>query len=397
METMAEGRDATLGGTTKEARHAGRGGRTTRLRLRLVVFVLAVVGIVLARPAAHHARAASLLVAFADASGTPGAIDEERLSFMRDGESIPARLYAPHGIANAPGVVLVHGVHHHGIEEVRLERFARAVAGAGVVVLTPAVKELSDYKVAPRSIDTVGAAVETLRARLGVAKVGVMGMSFGGGISLLTAADPRFADHVSFVVAVGAHDDLARVSRFFVNDEIAEPDGATKKLRAHDYGVMVLVYSHVEDFFPSEDVPAARDALRLWLWEQRDEARKAASALSPSSKTKLETLWSGGASTMKSELLGEIERHTTEMANVSPRGRLDSIRANVYLLHGEGDTVIPATETLWLAKDVPPSRLKTALVSPAIEHVELKSPTVADKWALVHFMGQVIGEAEGSR
>ena len=100
---------------------------------------------------------------------------------------------------------------------------------------------------------------------------------------------------------------------------------------------------------------------------------------------------------MKGELLAEIDRHKAGMAEVSPHGRLGSIRANVYLLHGEGDTVIPATETLWLAQDVPPARLKSALVSPAIEHVELKSPTAADKWALVHFMGQVIGEAEGSR
>jgi len=365
--------------------------------VRLVVFVLAVLGVVLARPAAHHARATSLLVAFSDPSGAPASIDEERLSFTRDGEPIPARLYTPRGAVDAPGVVLVHGVHHRGIDEVRLERFARAVAGAGVVVMTPAVKELSDYKVAPRSVDTVGAAVETLRGRLGAAKVGVMGMSFGGGISLLAAADPRFAEHVSFVVAVGAHDDLGRVSRFFVEDEIPEPGGAIKKLRAHDYGVMVLVYSHIEGFFPADDVPGARDALRSWLWEERDEARKTATTLSPASRTKLEALWEGGAVTMKGELLGLIGRHEADMAKVSPHGRLGSIRANVYLLHGEGDTVIPATETLWLAQAVPPGRLKSALVSPAIEHVELKSPTAADKWRLVHFMGQVIGEAEGSR
>lgn len=395
MSTMTEGRDATLGGTTNEAPRAGRRARTRRLRV--AIFVVSVLVVVFARPAAHHARAASLLVAFSDPSDAPSTLDEERLSFDRAGERVAARLYTPRGVANAPGVVLVHGVHHRGIEEVRLERFARAVAGAGVVVMTPEVKELSDYKVAPRSIDTVGAAVEALRGRLGVGKVGLMGMSFGGGISLLAAADQRFADRVSFVVAVGAHDDLGRVSRFFVNDETPEPGGAIRKLRAHDYGVMVLVYSHVEDFFPAGDVPAARDALRSWLHEERDEARKVMTALSPGSKTKLETLFESGAGPMKDELLAEIDRHASDMAEVSPHGRLASIRANVYLLHGEGDTVIPSTETLWLAQDVPPSRLKSALVSPAIEHVELKSPTAADKWALVHFMGQVIGEADGSR
>lgn len=385
------------------------GPRATRRRLRTVVFVVAVFVILLARPTAHHARAASLLMAFSDPTATP-AISEERLTFPRsagapertggahdDGEQVPARLYIPKGVSNPPGVVLVHGVHHRGIEEPRLERFARAVAGSGVVVMTPAVEELSDYKVAPRSIGTVGAAIQALRARLGVERVGVMGMSFGGGISLLTAADARFADLVSFVVAVGAHDDLGRVSRFFVDDEIPEPNGDTKKLHAHGYGVMVLVYSHVEDFFPAQDVPAARDALRLWLWEKRDDARKAAEPLSPESRAKIERLFGDGVASLRAELLSEIGRHTEEMAKVSPHGRLGTIKANVYLLHGEGDTVIPATETLWLAQDVPAARLRTTLVSPAIEHVELKSPTAADKWALVHFMGQVIGEAESSR
>jgi pimeloyl-ACP methyl ester carboxylesterase len=338
---------------------------------------------------------------FSDPLAKP-AVDDERITFDRNGESIAARLYVPRGVAHPPGVVLVHGVHHLGIEEPRLERFARAVAASGVVVMTPAVTELSDYRVAPRSILTTGAAVEALRARLGVEKVGLMGMSFGGGVSLLAAADERFAEHVSFVVAVGAHDDLRRVSRFFVTNEIAEPSAqagtsTTTKWIAHGYGVMVLVYSHVEDFFPAEDVPAAREALKLWLWEQREDARTAAQNLSPRSKEKIDKLFGDGVASLRDELLGEIAKHDADMDAVSPHGHLAAIRANVYLLHGAGDTVIPKAETMWLAQDVPPARLRQALVSSALEHVELRSPSAAQKWALVHFMGQVITEAEATR
>lgn len=391
MTTMRAETDAH----TSPPKRSPRPWRKTK-RARAVVFLLSVVTVLLARPATHHARAASLLVAFSD-EAAKSTVREERISFERAGEQVEARLYLPEGVDHPPGIVLVHGVHHRGIDEPRLERFARAVSGAGVAVMTPAVHELSDYDVAPGSIDTVGAATAALRARLGTERVGLMGMSFGGGISLLTAADPRFAEHVSFVVAVGAHDDLGRVSRFFVDDEIAEPSGETRKLRAHGYGVTVLVYSHAADFFPPADVPGARDALRLWLWEKREDARKAAAALSAPSKAKLDALFGDGVSTMRPELLAAIGRHTADMAAVSPHGRLGALRANVYLLHGEGDTVIPASETHWLALDVPPERLRTTLVSPAIEHVELKSPTAADKWALVHFMGEVIGEAEASR
>jgi acetyl esterase/lipase len=350
---------------------------------RAIVFMLAVLAVLLVRPASHHARAAGLLVSFSDPDAKSEVV-EERL--LMDG--IPARIYRPSGKSerDAPGVVLVHGVHHLGIDEPRLERFARSVSAAGVVVLSPEIAELSDYRVAPASIETVGRAVRMLEARLGRKKVGLMGVSFGGGVSLLTAADPRFRDEIAFVVAVGAHADLARVSTFFASDP-----------SAHEYGATVLVYTHADEFFPRADVPIAREALRLWLHESRDDARRAARELSPASKEKVDKLFAADVASLRPELLGLVERLREPMARMSPHGRLGDLRASVYLLHGEGDKVIPASETLELAKDVPPARLRAVLVTPAIQHVELKGPTPLDKWDLVHFMGQVLGEAEAAR
>jgi dienelactone hydrolase len=368
-------------------------------RARVVLFLLALVATLVARPASHHARAASLLRTFSEAETKPAA-QEERFTFSSGGEQVRARIYWPAEGHGAPGLVLVHGVHHAGIDEPRLERFARGLASAGIVVMTPAVRELSDYEVAPRSIDTIGAASEELRRQIAKDKVGLVGTSFGGGLALLTAADPRFADHIGYVVAVGAHDDMARVSRFFVTDEAPVPNGPPQKIHAHGYGMMVLVYSHAGDFFPPEDVPAAREALRLWLWEKRGEAKDAAGKLSPASKAKIDRLFSDepdDAHALAPELLAEIESHRADMAAVSPHGRLGGLRADVFLLHGAGDNVIPKAETLWLAEDVPAAHLRSTLVSPAIQHVELKSPTFLDEVALVHFMGDVIAEAESTR
>lgn len=384
-----------------------------RHRMRLVIFFLSLLAVVAARPAAHHARATRLLVTFSDPNDKPAVLEEVvSLEVVAPGpdaappRTVKARIFSPPDATSAtPAVVLVHGVQYLGIEEPRLQRFARSIVNAGLIVMTPQVDELADYHVSPRSIETVGAAIESLRARRAAAggpggrapKVGLMGTSFGGGVALLTAADARFADDVAFVVAVGAHDDLGRVSGFFATDEIAEVSGATKKLHAHEYGATVLVYTHVEDFFPEADVPAAKEALRLWLWEKREPAREAAKRLSPASKERVEKLFAADVASVRPELLAGIERRAREMKEVSPHGRLAGIKASVYLLHGEGDTVIPATETMWLAADVPPASLRAVLVSPAIVHVELKEPSLADKWALIHFMGQVIGEAEGAR
>lgn len=352
---------------------------------RAVVFVMAVLVVLLARPASHHARAAGLLVSFSDPDTKASSeVVEQRLLIER---GIPANVYRPAGKAmtELPGVVLVHGVHHLGIEEPRLNRFARSVARAGVVVLAPEVMELSDYRVAPRSIDTVGTAVKKLESLVGRKQVGLMGMSFGGGVSLLTAADERWKDDIAFVVAVGGHGDLARVSTFFATDP-----------KAHEYGATVLVYTHAEDFFSPADLPAAREALRLWLHEARDDARRAAKELSAPSRARVEKLFAADVASLRPELVAEIDRLRDQMKAMSPEadGRLANIRANVYLLHGEGDNVIPASETQSLAKAIPPARLRAALVTPAIQHVELKGPTAMDKWDLVHFMGQVLSDAD---
>src|SRR5262249_28155246 len=154
--------------------------------------------------------------------------------------------YLPQGAADAPGIVLAHGVHHLGIDEPRLVRFARTIAKAGVVVLTPDIQELRDYHVDPRSIDTIGFAARALKDEVHRPNVGLMGMSFAGGLSLLAAADPRFSGDIGYVVAVGAHDDLERVSRFFATGHIEDPDGHPSPLAPHEYGPLVLVYDHVD-------------------------------------------------------------------------------------------------------------------------------------------------------
>ena len=358
--------------------------------------------VILWRPASAHVRAASLLVRFSDPDAHGFLADAARHPVVATDFAMPAgaaraRLYLPsdvdldHGGARVPGVVIVHGVHWKGIDEPRLQRFARTIAASGVAVLTPEVRELCDYRIEAASVDTIGAAAQALSARLGGAPVGVMGLSFAGGLSLLAATDPRYAGSFAFVVGVGAYDDLGRVLRFFTSNRSPRPDGSTLELQAHDYGPVVLMYSHAEDFFPPADVPVARDALRAWLHEDFDAARARAEALSPAAALKMKQVFAHDSAALAPELDAETERLAPRLAAVSPRERLAEIRVPVFLLHGAGDRVIPSSETEWLAHDTPRAMLRAALVSPAIEHVELEGqPSLGDQLALVHFMGDVL-------
>jgi pimeloyl-ACP methyl ester carboxylesterase len=92
--------------------------------------------------------------------------------------------------------------------------------------------------------------------------------------------------------------------------------------------------------------------------------------------------------------LQEIDRHSKDMDAISPSGKMAALHVPVYVLHGSGDTIIPASESLWLARDVPRDDLRAVLISPALVHVDMdKKVTFYDEWALVDFMAKVLDAA----
>lgn len=374
-----------------------RSRRFTYLLLLMVVVVFA--GLVARRVADPYLRAMSVLLRFSDPKAQGFATSFARHPFREELGSaqmpqgpLVFRLYVPQDVNHPPAMVLLHGVHHLGIEEPRLVNFSRALAGAGIEVMTPELKDLADYRVTPRTIDVIGDSAVVLSTRMNE-PVGVMGLSFAGGMALLAAGKREYAPKIGFVVAVGAHDDMARVARFFAANLIEQPDGTSAPLAAHEYGVLVLAYSHLDQFFSPADIPAAQDALRLWLWEQPQDAMAAAQRLTPAGKAEFDELIHR-RELAKDELLQEIEKHRAEMDAVSPHGHLSQLKTPVYLLHGAGDTVIPASETEWLARDVPQKELKAVLISPALVHVNMEETVpISQKWALVDFLAKVLRAA----
>jgi pimeloyl-ACP methyl ester carboxylesterase len=384
-------------------------GSSHPIRSRLVVgggvLILALSSVAfISAPVQNHLRAAALLLRIANpdhkntlANYSTHSVAESDVTVGTSNGIIRARLYLPQGVNSPPGMVMVVGVHHLGINEPRLVNFARAFAAAGVAVLTPEPPEIADYRITPQTIEVIGRSAQELSHRLAKARVGVLGFSFSGGLALLAAADPEFAPQISFVIAVGAHDDLSRVSRFFVNNQIFRPDGSLEKLQAHNYGGLVLVYSHLEDFFAPADVTDARRALRALLYEDGPAARAALQQMHPAARAKMQLLFEDNIAALSGELLRDIDKHHAEMEAVSPAGKLSHLRADVLLLHGSGDNIIPASETLWLATEVPKARLKDALITPVLSHVDMENgPSVADRARVVHFIAQMLEEARES-
>ncbi|HEV2578750.1 MAG TPA: alpha/beta hydrolase [Acidobacteriaceae bacterium] len=310
--------------------------------------------------------------------------------------TVRARLYTPVRPKNAPALVVLHGVHHLGIDEPRLENFATTMAACGVQVLTPELPDIKDYQVGANSIATIGESAEWLTHEDGGRPVGVIGLSFSGGLSLLAAADPVYQGDIRFVMAVGAQDEMSRVAAYYRTGEDERPNGTEETLAPHEYGPLVLEYEHMGDFVPAQDVAPIRAVLRAHLYEDPAAERVALTSLSEEQKSEVKALMDTTLAATRTALERSDERHVNDMAAVSPHGRLATLKTPVYLLHGAGDNVIPSAETEWMAAELPRSSLKAELISPVLSHLNLDGagPTIADQLRLVHFFAEVLHAAE---
>jgi pimeloyl-ACP methyl ester carboxylesterase len=382
-------------------------GRNPSPKLRLIAWLLLLVPLIVALlyPLAQDdLRAASLLARISDPHATGWIanydvhpVDVHDTTFDFRGQPIPARVYLPRGVGFAPGIVVVHGMHELGINEPRLVSFARSLAASGFFVMTPLVPGIADYYVQVQSADLIGTTAQDFAQQLSVPKVGILAISFSGGLALLAASDQQYAPSIAWIASVGGYYDLDHVLRFFATGDAPRPDGTVEHLTPHEYGPLIVVYDEPQDFFSPHDAPLAHDALKRLLSGDGKGSEALTAKMSSAGQQIMQDIYHKQRQSLTPAILAEIDKRRDQLSAASPAGHLAFVHAPVLLLHGSDDTVIPPTELLWLARDIPKEYLVTALVSPAIGHVEVGTQvSLRDKLALVHWMAQMIRTARAT-
>lgn len=364
------------------------------------VFILIVFPLVLFWPITRSYLQAAAVLRQLDGKAVPNAlrpiaalpVTTRTITISSAAGAVPARLYSPLNRPDAPGLVIVPGIHYLGMDEPRLVAFARSMAGCDLRVLTPELPGSRDYRIVPADVQAIGNSVQWLQRATG-RPVGLMGLSFSGGLALMAAARPPFSNQVSFVFSVGAHDDLYRVAMFYATGADPLPDGDVEREIPNAYGPLVLEYEHLEDFANPRDTKALRPVLRARLYDNPILEKRLIAKLTATQKDEYDRLID--VSKQALSLAESNKKHIAEMAAVSPHGHLAGLHVPVFLLHGRGDNLIPFAEAEWLALDLPRGALKELLISPLIGHVTVngKKSSILDKWKLLHLLAQIMERA----
>jgi dienelactone hydrolase len=344
---------------------------------------------------------------------------EREIAIPTSRGSIRARLYEPVGTRRRTAL-LVSGLHPSGIEEPRLVRLARQLSASSLAVVTPDIVELSRFEITPAITTAIEETAVWLASDSGLAPdhhVGMMGISFSGGLTIVAAGRPSLADRVSYVFSFGGHDDLPRVLRYLCTGTAPYPrqqvrltaggTGDTEPaafVRApHDYGVAVILLGAADRVVPASQVGPLRNALRRYLnasaLDSNVDKERAASEfaelralqkkLPEPSASLLRYVIDRDVVHLGSRLLPYVAAYGADPALSVSKSTKPAVP--VFLLHGSDDNVIPPIESEYLADDLRARAPVRFLLSGLITHAEADRPMhVGDVMALAGFFGDLL-------
>ena len=302
-----------------------------------------------------------------------------------------ADVYEPGaGRFRAP-LLLVPGMVPEGKDDARVPPFASAMARAGFRVVVPDLPSFQSLVVQPANESELSAAIEALCARRDLAprgRCGVFGVSYAGGIAILSLLDPVVSARVPFLVTMGAYADLDSVLAFLVTGRTFVR-GRAHEVEPDPYSQYVFVRTY-EQFLPLARDRALLEAMAARRWNDPGAPiADLAESLSPAGRLPYELFATAGPS--RAALLAALpETMRRLMARLSPARRdLSPLRAELFLAHSWDDGTMPVGESWRLARLARPHAAVHLALLHTVGHVE------AEPWhrSLARFVRQDLPEA----
>jgi hypothetical protein len=281
------------------------------------------------------------------------------------------------------GLVLLHGASPLGKDEPRLVDFAAALASTRFVVLVPDLVGLRQLKLRAVAARDIADAVLYMQATPGLApnnRIGIVSLSVASGPALLAAAEPRIRERLGFILAIGGYYDMLDMLTFSTTGDFK--NGAQWHHREpNEYGKWVLVLSNVDQLPAASDRRVLAAIARRKLKDPRADVTTLAARLGPQGRAVYDFVNNTDRQRVQ-ELFAQLPINIkSEIQALSlSKWDLSGIKAEVILVHGLDDPMIPYTESVALAGALPPSQVRLFLVN-GLVHVDLK-PAPVDYWRL---------------
>ena len=301
--------------------------------------------------------------------------ERRAIDFNIEGRKYQGDLYLSSQRSRA-GIVLVPGVVPQGKDDSRIVALAKTLARLQFVVLVPDLRGPRNYRVRAHDVREVADAFQHLNSRkdlVSQGRVGIAGFSYGAGPVLLAALEPDIRDEVDFVVTLGGYYNLHTIVTYFTTGFFkTEPDGDWQYLLPSPYNKWVFTLSNA-DLFERRGDRASLRALAHEGLEYGETASAVSSAnLSPDAEAFYRLITNEDPNRVAGLIRQLPASILTELEGLNPASRdLTTMQAEVILIHGRSDTMIPYSESLALARALPPEQVRLFVID-GLVHVDVR-------------------------
>jgi hypothetical protein len=193
-------------------------------------------------------------------------------------------------------------------------RFADALARLGVVTLVPESSGMLAERLTFDEVDALRASLDALARSpsVDVSRVGFVGLSASGGLSIVAAGQPDLRDRVRFVNSFGSYADTLTLLVDVASRSLVS--GGARQDWTPEQRTLVVVRNALDD---AEVDP-----------EDRDE------------------LVSGTTRERAAQILAGLSSESVQrLTRVSPIDYLRQLKAHLYLMHDRDDPFVPYTQS----------------------------------------------------
>ncbi len=317
----------------------------------------------------------------------------EGIRYAQEGRDYRADVYHP-ATPDRGMMILVHGFTEQGRRDPRLVDFATTLSRVGFTVMVPELEGLRDYSISTREVAAIADAIRHATQALpeGEPQTALAAISFAVGPAVIAALQEDTAQRVSFVVAVGGYYDLTDMLRYVTTGEDRHGEGqaAPPPQRGARWAVLLSQLHWLEDErdrerlatiarrrLASQNEPAGAEQVEE-VERLGPQGRALYALVTNQDPARVEALIDALPSTLTAEL---------EALDLSNRD-LDRLEAELVLIHGPQDRVIPISHSRRL-RDALPEGQARLFEAGGLEHVAV-SPGWRDGWGLWRAVNHVL-------
>ena len=274
---------------------------------------------------------------------------------------------------SAQSIIIFPGASPYAEKHPGMIMLANALRNAGYHVFLPRIPNLKKLKLVKDNVEWfIHCYLELLKHSFVDSKnIMVVGMSYGGANLLKSCLDNRIKKNPpKSILSYGTYFSIDTALNFFLTGKINYKN-KTFNINPHEWGMIVMFYNFLSTIDTSYDQATITKLLKYRIEDKFDDVDKIKSNLTSKDLNFVNKILSGKITPELKLLIDQmLEKNKELLEYLSPNFWAENIEYKTFIIHGANDSMVPFTESIFLSKSIPNSKL---LISFLYEHRELST------------------------